>query len=679
MYVSMVHQLDSHRGSASAPAPGSSSPSSSSGASRADSGHKSRARARVAALCERLLDVRSALVIGAIASIGLGAGLARALPPDREDYMPVDEVKPGMTGYGLTVFSGTTPEKFDIEIISTLRNFRPGQDLFLIKTPHPRLNITRTVAGMSGSPIYLNGRVIGAYAYGWLFGSEPIAGVTPIKSMLEDLARPVPKSVAPRGGSPLPAAFEPGMGGGPSKRARSFVGASGDYDLAAHAKQVAARSSSALAAPEGASLARASTPVLLGGLGNTSLKIASDLLAPMGLDPVQAGGAGGSPSKVDPSAPTGFVDGGAIGVQLLRGDMSAMGIGTVTRVFGDKLVAFGHPMLGGGIENLPTAIGRIHWFLANQSRSFKIGEAVRPLGALVNDRQASIVVDAAATAPTFPVHIQIDGAKGAPRPTWNTEVAHDQFMAPTFTAIAIGNAAETTTAERGDMTWRAETKLKIARYGTITFNDFGSGDGNPISADDIIRTRVIRSMGALLNNPWEDVTIEGVDTTMRVTLDRDVAILRGTKILNPEIDAGEKARIRLDLQPHQGKVESKIIEVEIPKELAGREVEIEIVPGYEVERPRPTPNSVAELIANLQSQSFDAESLVAIFKLRENGATYGGKVASRLPPGAIDTLRPSSQSDAPETFGAQVQVAFPMKRFIVGRDTVRVEVRPVLR
>jgi hypothetical protein len=108
-------------------------------------------------------------------------------------------------------------------------------------------------------------------------------------------------------------------------------------------------------------------------------------------------------------------------------------------------------------------------------------------------------------------------------------------------------------------------------------------------------------------------------------------------------------------------------------------VEIELVPGYEVERPQATPNSVAELIATLQTQSFDSESLVATFKLRENGAAFGGKVASRLPPGALDTLRPSSQSDAPEMFAAQVQVAIPMKRFIVGRDTVRVEIRPVLR
>lgn len=623
-----------------------------------------------------MLDVRAALVIGALSSTALGVGLAQALPPEQADMMPVSEVKPGMKGYGLTVFSGTTPERFDVEIISTLRNFRPNQDLILIKTPHPRLDVTRTVAGMSGSPIYLNGKMIGAYAYGWLFGAEAIAGVTPIKSMMDEFARPLPKSVAPRGGSPLPTSDRGGEPR-PSRGARAFLGAPEQYDLAGHAHQIAARTAPALTAPEGVGLARASTPVLLGGMGNVSLKMASDLLGPMGLEPLQAGG--GSSGKPDPNAPTRYVDGGAIGVELVRGDVSAMGIGTVTRVIGDRLLAFGHPMLNGGVERLPTAIGRVHWILASQNRSFKIGEAARSLGALVNDRQAAIVVDSSIKAPTFPMRLTIEGVPGAPHPVWNVEVAHDQFMAPSFTAMALGSAAEATTAERRDMTWRATSRLKIARYGALTVSDFGAGNGTPISSEEFVRGRLVRAMGSLLNNPWEDVVVERVDTELRVAFDRDVALLRGTKLLDTEIDAGDKVRIRLDLQPHQGQIETKIIEIAVPAELAGREVEIELAPGYEVERPMATPNSVAELIATLQNATFSADSLVATFRLRENGAAFGGKVASRLPPGAIDTLRPSSQSDAPETFIAQVQTPIPMNRFIVGRDTVRVDVRPVLR
>jgi hypothetical protein len=619
------------------------------------------------------------IVAGAVASAGLGVGLAHALPGSEPgDTLPLSEVKPGMKGYGLTVFSGTTPEKFDIEVISTLHNFRPSQDLVLIKTPNPRLNIARTVAGMSGSPIYLNGKMIGAYAYGWLFGVEPIAGVTPIKSMLEDMARPVPRTLFPRSGAgPLALGGAGGEAAPGHRSAHAFVGALESYDLFTHAKQLAARSASALSAPEGMSLARASTPILMGGVGATSMKIASDLLTPLGLEPLQAGGG----ARVqDPSAPEKFVDGGAIGVELVRGDVSAMGLGTVTRVdAGGKLVAFGHPMLGGGIEALPTAIGKVHWILASQNRSFKIGEAARSLGALVNDRQSAIVVDPSVKAPTFPVHLEVQGVDGAPKPIWNMEVAHDQFMAPSFTAMALGSGLEETTAERRDMTWRAVSKLKVAHHGTVTVLDFGSGNGNPLGADDLIRGRVVKAVGQLLNNPWEPVTIEGVDTTVKVTFEREVFTLRGAKVLETEVDAGAPVHIRLDLQPYQGRLQSRVIEVKVPPELAGRELEIELSPGWETDRPQPTADSVAELMANLQSATFDPESVVATFRLKETAAAYHGKIAPRLPPGAIDTLRPSSQSDAPEIFAAQVQTAVPLQRFLVGHDSVRVNIRPVLR
>jgi hypothetical protein len=617
------------------------------------------------------------ILAGAVASVAVGAGLAHALPGDPPDILPLSEVKPGMKGYGLTVMSGTTPEKFDVEVISVLHNFRPNQDLVLIKTPHPRLNVTRTVAGMSGSPIYLNGKMIGAYAYGWLFGVEPIAGVTPIKSMLDEQNRPVPRTLFPAGGSPIAGADAGSLAPG-RRSAHAFLGAPESYDLAAHAKQLAARSTATITGPEGTGLARASTPVLMGGLGPTSLKIASDLLTPLGLDPLQAGG-GGSKAP-DPDAPTKYVDGGAIGVELIRGDVSSMGLGTVTRVSPDgKLVAFGHPMLGGGIEALPTAIGKVHWILASQNRSFKIGEAARSMGALVNDRQAAIVVDPSVKAPTFPVHLQILGVDGAPKTTWNMEVTHDQFMAPTFAAIALGSGVEETTAERRDMTWRAVSKIKVAKHGTINVLDFGAGNGNPVGAEEFVRGRLAKAVGSILNNPWEPVVLEGIDTTVRVTFEREVLNLRGAKVMETEIDAGQSVHIRLELQPFQGKVESRTIEVKIPAEMAGRDVDIDLAPGYEVERPLPTADSVGELMANLQAVTFDPESIVATFRLRENGAAYRGKMATRLPPGAIDTLRPSSQSDAPEIFAAQVQTAIPLKRFLVGRDSVHVSVRPVLR
>jgi hypothetical protein len=630
------------------------------------------------------------------AAVAAAVGLATAAGDDAR-YMKVEDVKPGMKGYGLTVFAGSTPERFDVEILSTLTNFRPRQDLILIKTTHPRLEVARTVAGMSGSPIFVGGKMIGAYAYGWFFNVEPIAGVTPIHNMLEDLRRPIPPTLAPPGGGvPLP---RPAKGKGERDRKRGeapaapdarrasvssptsgehrFRGAPLAYDVRKHAAQIAERNAPVLAPPSGTPLRPASTAVMVGGLGPRAFRLATELLEPLGMELVQAGGGGGK--RADEGTPSRYLDGGVLTVQLVRGDVSVSGLGTVTHVVGDKLIAFGHPMLQGGVENLPTALGRVHWILASQQRSFKIGEPVRPLGALVNDRQASIVVDTRHQAPVFPTVVDIEGVPGA-QTRWSMEVAHDQFLAPSFSALAVGSALEAVAAERNDMTWRATTRVEVTGYGTLVFEDFGSGNGSPIGPGDFIRARFVRALGALLNNPWEVAQVTRVDSKVRIRHEREILRLRGAQLLASEIEPGEPARIRLELHPHQGKPFTQVAEVPIPRHLAGQKVRIKLEPSYTEDRIVAAPESMRELFDVLGKLHFPGEALVATFELPdEAGAALRGNVAMRLPPGAADTLRPTTQSVAPELFQAVQQVVIPTKGFVVGDDSVEVEVRHVLR
>jgi SpoIVB peptidase S55 len=116
-------------------------------------------------------------VAALIAEATLGAPSARAGGRVRRpDIMAVDDIQSGMKGYGLTVFEGTRPERFGVEVINVSKNYFPGQDLILVKVQHPRLDVVKSVAGMSGSPIFIDGKMVGAYAYGWPFGSEPVAG-----------------------------------------------------------------------------------------------------------------------------------------------------------------------------------------------------------------------------------------------------------------------------------------------------------------------------------------------------------------------------------------------------------------------------------------------------------------------------------------------------------------------
>jgi hypothetical protein len=406
------------------------------------------------------------------------------------------------------------------------------------------------------------------------------------------------------------------------------------------------------------------------------LKVARELLEPLGLDPVQGGGAG---DEVDPNAPPRYVNGGAIGVQMVRGDISAMGLGTVTRVEGDKLVAFGHPMMEGGVSETPTAIAKVLWVLASQQRSFKLGEAVRPLGALVNDRQAAIVVDSKAPAPTFPCTLDIEGVAGAPHRSWSFTIAHDKFMSPSFVALAVGSAIEATTSERRDVSWRATTEIAISGYGTLTVDDAGIAVGGMPDSEDWTRSRAVHAIGTLLNNPWQAARVDRVTTKLSVRFERDLYRLRGVDAVNDVIDAGQPARLRLHLVPFAGPEEQKIIEVHVPASLAGHDVDIDISPGYMEAPDLPSPEGFADLLANLARQSYPVDSIVASVRLPEHGVAFHGQVATRLPPSALDVLRPASDTAAPEPFVSHLREPIPLHRLLDGKDHVRVHVRPVLR
>jgi hypothetical protein len=593
----------------------------------------------------------------------------------RPDIMTVDQIRPGMKGHGLTVFEGTKPEKFGIEVIDVIKNFRPRQDAILIKTFHPRLDVVNVVRGMSGSPIYIDGKMIGAYAYGWSFGKEPVAGVTPIASMLEDLERPLPKSIFGWPLEPLPiplkqTAPREAQLDALDNPATRFTGNLGDYHLDEHAAELKERTGKR----DTGGLRAVATPILLGGMGEVASEMARELLQPLGLEPQQGGG-GGAP---DPNAPLHYEDGGAIAVQLISGDLSATGLGTVTRVEGDRLVAFGHPMMGGGVTALPTAVGRVSWFLASEAASFKLGTAVRPLGALVNDRQASIVVSETAKAPVVRVSFHIDGAPGAPYQDWNFEVAHEKFMTPTFIAMALGEALQSTASERQDISWTAKSRVKIKGQREISLEDFGVSIGGTPDPREFVRSHLVSSVGGVLNNPWEPAMVESIAVRIKLDYARNIVRLREARAVETEVDAGQPVNIVLTLIPFAGPPITRTISVPVPKYLAGSTLKLTIRPGHSVPREKANPETLGEFVDNLEDPIYPPKSVVVSYAAG-GGVAFKGRVAENLPPGALDSIRQRTASFSPEAFKSNRYQVVELEDFMVGSDSVTVKVRPILR
>jgi hypothetical protein len=617
---------------------------------------------------------------GLLASLPLELEMANAGGKTfRPDTMPVDQIRPGMKGHGLTVFEGTKPEKFGVEVIDVIKNFRPRQDAILIKTFHPRLDVVNVVRGMSGSPIYINGKMIGAYAYGWSFGKEPVAGVTPIASMLEDLDRPLPKSIFGWPLEPLPIPINrpepPALSQADAfdNPATRYAGDLSKYQLDDHAAQLKEHSPFSQRDAVGG-LRPVATPILLGGMGEMASNMARDLLQPLGLEPLQGGGQGG----IEPGSPEHYEDGGAIAVQLISGDLNATGLGTVTRVEGDRLVAFGHPMMNGGVTALPTAVGRVSWFLASEAASFKIGMAVRPLGALVNDRQASIVVSESAKAPVVKVSFHIDGVPGAPYRDWNFEVAHEKFMTPTFLAMALGDALQATGAERQDVSWTAQSKVTIRGHGEVLLEDFGVSMGGTPDPREFVRSHLVSSVGGILNNPWEPALVESVAVRIKLEYAREIVRLREARAVETEVDAGQSVNVILTLIPFAGPPFTRTISVPVPKYLADTTLKLSIRPGHSVEREKATPETLAEFVGNLEEPIYPPKAVVVSYATG-GGVAFKGRVAENLPPGALDSIRQRAASFSPEAFKSNRHHVVQLDDFMVGSDTVSVKVRPVLR
>jgi hypothetical protein len=620
---------------------------------------------------------RSPSTLLATAAVGAVLALAAAAPLARSDArpltIPVAEIKAGMKGYGLTVFRGTEPERFDVEVIGILQGFRPGQPLILIKTPNPRLDIVKTVRGMSGSPIYLDGRLAGAYSYSLAqFETEPVAGVTPIDLMLTEMRRPIPPGFWPleRRGPRLshePRAATTAESPGASTR---FEGAPGRYDIEEHARQLAARFGAGGAA---GGFIPAATPLMLSGFSDKAASTLRGLVEPLGLEPLQGGGG----ASYDPKAPSHFVNGGGLGVQLTRGDASAMALGTATYVDGAGTIAgFGHPMLNGGAEALPTCIGSVLWIDASAAASHKIGECARSLGTLVQDRPSAIVVDERVVAPVIPFEVDISGVVGAPRTHWHFEVADDKFMASGLALGAIESLIESTTSERREMTWRLRSQVTVGGHGRVDLEDVGLGTPD---GQDLGHSKLGQTLGDVLNNPWEHPRIEKVDVRLDVTYALEVWRLRGVEVLDAVVDAGEKARLRLHLMPEYGPEITRVVEVTLPRELAGKDVDLEIIPGWEVIPELAPPESLDELLANEPRQNLAPRTMVVQFRVPSQGIAYRGHVTQRLPAFTVDALRPANDSTGPEFFSSWARTVLPVDFLVEGRDKVKVKVRSVLR
>lgn len=619
-----------------------------------------------------LLLAALAIACGA-AAIAIDSSVFAQVRAAVSDTMDVSEIRPGMRGYGLTVFRGTRPERFEVEVIDVLHQFRPDQDLVLVRTMHPILEEAPTVGGMSGSPIYLEDRLIGAYAYGWPSGRHPVAGVTPIANMMREIDRPLRPTSFP-GAVPLAAPLEERRRGARRAVIDPYLG-----DRPVDALAAIDRAAQRLAIPrrvEGASaMVPCSTPLLVGGLEPGAVQLLAERFAPFGIDVLQAGGAGAASG----TSPARFVDGGGLAVTIARGDISSVVVGTVTHVRGDRLVAFGHPMLEAGETGLPTAVARVLHILASLQRSFKIAEPVAPLGALIHDRQAAIVVDQSVVPAMIPVRLRISGVPDALRSEWNFEVASHRAVTPLLVATSVSSAVKSVAADHDHVMFDATSRVWIEGRGEpLELRDRGHSATGPSASSALQQIRGFDVIEAAFANPFTDARPTRIEIDLALRFEHRTAEIVDASVASTEVDPGQSVEVRIITRPWEGAEEVRVVPVAIPESAAGQAIAILVQPGGEVEVERPEPRSLEDVLASVRER-YGPTSMVVSVRMGSRGLRMAGHVVRGLPASALDALQRTGDADRARAFVTHRRTEIPMDVVLSGGARVELTVRRVAR
>lgn len=495
--------------------------------------------------------VTLALVAFAITSIG---GASR--------YMPVDEIRPGMVGVGRTVFEGTEIEEFKVTILGVLRNASgPKRDLILARLEGGPLAETGVIAGMSGSPVYIDGRLVGAVGYSiGSFSKEPIAGITPIAEMIEATsveARRPARPVEARLEFPL---TRESMARALASRLRmpiAFASAPGEV-------QVLAGGPALDGVARMASMLRPiATPLVMGGFDPAIADTVASVFGAHGFLPQSSGFGGQAASPAGAGAK--LRPGDPVGVSLVSGDLVLGATGTVTEVDGDRVYAFGHPFYNLGPTAYPMTRAYVHALLPSLFSSMKLASTGEIIGTFRQDRATAIAGTLGDRPVTVPVRISLITDRGL-RKSFSYDIVDDQVFTPLLTYVSIVNTLSSYERENGAVTFTVKGKAKVRTHGELTFEDIFTGDSPSIGA----ASYVVGPITFLLANDFAPVEIEDVDIEITTSEQPKTAKLERVWLDSVRPRAGRTVPLKVLLRTYRGEEIVRTVPLAIPANASGK-------------------------------------------------------------------------------------------------------------
>jgi SpoIVB peptidase S55 len=600
---------------------------------------------RMRIVCRRVLCLCAAL-----------SALASLLSAQPFDILPEEKVEAGMKGYGVSdMGDGKGIQRFDVEVLGLLKRFAPGQDLILARVKGIGLENAGIIAGMSGSPIYIEGKLVGALAYGWPFSKDPICGITPIKSMLDirhvPAAPPVPIAGAAVSTSTLVSAFKNGdFAGKLEELVRSFKPA-GSAD----------------------SMAALPLPISFGGRLETGA-LFPRLAEAANWMTVPSGAAAPSSTVAEPLA---LQPGSAVATQLLSGDMDLSATGTVTWVEGNSVLAFGHPFLSMGPVSMPMAQAKVLTVLPSLYRSFKFAATGPVLGSITQDRSTGILGTFGTKAPMVPITVRISSDL-IPAQEYHFQAVHNSMLTPILTAVAIDNVLTTLEKRSGERTlvWKSAIRTPGRN---VRWNSVFSG----LTA----REEAVGSLALLTNylmaNEFNDLTILGVDVEITHS-DR----LKGARIVHVEaqkerVHPGDEVPIWVDIVDFRGSTRRVVMNLRVAPDTPPGPLTVFVGDGsaataYDLSLVPPDPQSLDQVLDFL-ARVRPPNTLNLLSYRNAPGAIVAGQALEALPPSVATLLRDRGPGEAstPELSHIRLQsVSVEQPTPINGSVRLRIDVEP---
>ena len=542
-------------------------------------------------------------------------------PPQHAEPFPLAEVHRGLRGTAWTVFEGTTPEPMEVEILGLLKDaIGPGEDMILARLHGTKPEFTGVVAGMSGSPVYIDGKLLGALAYRiGQFSKEPVCGITPIGSMLQvrDLPAMDPAVLTHEGSSVVQAA-------NPMSQRRDM-----GHPLRSEADS-----------PE---IRAIDTPLVFNGFSSEALARYGGSFRSMGMEPVSGIGSA-SPATVQPEA---IVPGSAVSAVLARGDLNIAATCTVTYVDAKQLLACGHPITQFGNISIPMTKAEVLATLPSPMNAFKIVNTTETVGSFTQDRANAVAGTFGLAARMIPVSVEVSPAPGSglPAQSLHFEVLDNRQLTPQVMLASIYQSLSGTNTAANEMTLHLSGEIALADAGTIRLADtFSSADGAPAAA--AATQYVAQRFLAVYQNDLQQPHIDAVRLRAIAVPRRESAELEAARLSTDEAHPGDTVTIEATLRPFQGSARTLRIPVTLPTTMQEGPLRVLVSDGRSLDRllsPPPQagahPLGLADTVSQLNRAHINDRVYVTLLDHQTQGVTAATPLPS-LPPSIANVLQP---------------------------------------